>query len=63
MSEVIDLAEHQPHLTVLTDEAVHVVPVSLVRDWIRGVGEPPQDLVRTVLREWLEAIEGARRST
>ena len=61
MIEIADLSERQPHLTICTPGAVHVVPVTLVRDVIAG-RQPAEVLSELVLQriieEWLEAVSG-----
>ena len=58
-AEIHDLADHRPHLTIVADDGVHVMPVALVREVIAGE-KPSSTLAEPVLRriiaEWIERV-------
>jgi len=61
-ADVISLDEHRPHVTLLvqhTDgQAVHVIPVFVVRRWAEGsLPLPEPDLIRAFIGRWLDHIE------
>jgi hypothetical protein len=58
-AEIHDLADHRPHLTIVADDGVHVMPVALVREVITG--EKPSSIltepvVRRIIEEWLQQV-------
>lgn len=56
MSNLHDISERMPHLTVVADDGVHVLPRSAVQNVISGA-ECSQALtepvIRRILEEWL----------
>jgi len=60
---VLRLDDHRPHLTIMTvDGNAHVLPVSLVRDWIEGrrpivETDDWEIIVRTICKEWLDGLK------
>jgi len=62
MGDVINLEDHQPHICLPDDvtKVVHVIPVSLVREWAYGRAMLPTDpaLVRAIIWDWLCSYEG-----
>lgn len=53
---VINLEEYRPHLLIPTGNVMNVVPVALVEKWIAGEIEPPEDIVRWIISDWLKEI-------
>lgn len=57
MSEVTNLDEFRPHITVETaDNKVHVVPVSLVVEWSNSVYKVPADILKVIITDWLDSL-------
>ncbi|MCA4961013.1 hypothetical protein [Pseudomonas sp. Y24-6] len=58
-ADIHDIADQRPHLTVVADDGVHVLPCALVRSVIAGdkpsaiLSEP---VVRRVIEEWLQQV-------
>jgi hypothetical protein len=54
-----DLADHRPHLTVVADDGVHVIPLALMREIVSG-GKPSsiltEPVVRRIIAEWIERV-------
>lgn len=63
---VVELDEYRPHLVLSTlDGNAHCMPVSLIEDWITGrqriVDADDWEIVmRSVLKEWLQGLQGAK---
>ncbi|WP_454846077.1 hypothetical protein [Pseudomonas farris] len=58
-AEILDLADHRPHLTIVADNGIHVMPVALVREVIAG--EKPssiltESVLRRIIAEWIERV-------
>lgn len=66
MGDVVELDDARPHLTITGEDAVHVVPCLLIEEIISGKLPPAalicrergNDLVRAILREWYDSIDG-----
>lgn len=57
MTNVTNLNDHRPHVCVhVEDGNVHVMPVSLVKDWANGKYEPDPEVLKAILLEWLSMI-------
>lgn len=58
-ADVHDIADQRPHLTVVADDGVHVIPLALVREVVSG-GKPSSILtelvVRRIIAEWIERV-------
>ena len=58
-AEIHDLADHRPHLTVVANDGVHVIPVVLVQEVVSG-GKPSsiltEPVVRRIIEEWMEKV-------
>ncbi|UVK96467.1 hypothetical protein [Pseudomonas sp. B21-048] len=58
-AEIHDLADQRPHLVIVADDGVHVVPHALVREVIVGdksssiLTEP---VLRRIIEEWTERV-------
>lgn len=60
MAEPINLGERLPHVVVQTDGAVHVIPVTLLRDVIAGRTEASiltEPVLRRIVGEWLAFVQ------
>ena len=58
MADVINIADHKPHVCVSVENGdVHVVPVSLLLDWSNGCIEPDYEVLRAIILEWISLIE------
>ncbi len=55
--------DNRPHLVIQTFEGdAHVVPVSLIEDWIEGRrkitdADDWENLIRSILDEWLTVVK------
>lgn len=57
MGKVSNIDEFRPHVTVMTsDKNVHVIPVSLIEDWGKGLYTPPPEIMEVIIRDWLAFI-------
>ena len=58
---VVNLQERQPHVVincVREGGTVHVIPVSLIRDWCTGRAPLPEaQILRVIVREWMRQID------
>lgn len=54
-----DLTAEQPHITLPVGAEVYVIPVALVRDWIAGRDWPEPDIIKQIMREWLDSMEAS----
>ena len=62
MSNVVELDELQAHVVIQTPDAVHVVPVMTLRQFVSGhlslesidYGE---DMMRSITKSWLEMLK------
>lgn len=64
-AEIHDLADHRPHLTVVADDGVHVIPLALVHEVVSGARPPSiltEPVVRRIIAEWIEQISSSRYS-
>ncbi|WP_435036864.1 hypothetical protein [Pseudomonas neuropathica] len=58
-AEIHDIADKRPHLTVTSDDGVHVLPCELVRSVIAGdkasavLTEP---VLRRIIEEWFQKV-------
>lgn len=57
MMEVVDLSERQPHFCIADVKVVHVVPVSMVRNYVNGRAPLDDDLLRAIARDWMNSME------
>lgn len=62
MGTIIEISEKQPHLTINGKNAVHVLPVSLVRDVIEGRKCITQidewnDFLPAILTDYLDGLD------
>lgn len=61
MSNVTDIESAKPHVTLEVECGdVHVIPVSLVKNWATGRAEPPDDVVRAIIGDWLVMLENEK---
>lgn len=51
-----NLNEHQPHITITTQDNVHVVPVSLLRNIANGSHLADNDLIRAIASALLSEL-------
>jgi len=63
VSNVTAIQDHFPHLTIPAKKAVHVLPVSLIRDVIDGRKlileiEGWEDFLPVILDDYLKGLEG-----
>jgi len=61
-SNVTNIRDHYPHLTIPTNNSVHVLPVSLIRDVIDGRKlifeiEGWEDFLPVILNDYLKGLE------
>lgn len=61
MSNVVDLTELQAHVVIQTPDAVHVVPVMTLRQFVSGhlsleSIDDGEDILRTITQCWLESL-------
>jgi predicted transcriptional regulator len=59
MGEVLDIADHRPHLMVVASDAVHVIPQALIRDVVAGTQPSSiltEPVVQRIIEEWLESL-------
>lgn len=58
-ADIHDLADHRPHLTVVAEDGVHVIPLALVREVVSG-GKPSsiltEPVVRRIIAEWTKLV-------
>lgn len=62
-AQVTDLGERLPQVVVQTPNAVHVIPVSILRDVIAGRDSPSiltGPVLRRIVEEWLELTGPSR---
>ena len=52
-----DLNKHQPHITITTQDNVHVVPVSLLRNIANGSHLADNELVRLMAKIILDDMK------
>lgn len=52
-----NLNKHQPHITITTQDTVHVVPVSLLRNIANGNHLADNELVRLMAKIILDELE------
>ncbi len=58
-ADILDIADHRPHLMVVASDGVHVLPCELIQSVIEGkkpsaiLTEP---VVRRIIEEWLQMV-------
>lgn len=58
MSNVVDLDDMRPHVSLLVECGdVHVIPVELIKKWARGELVPQEDVIRAIINDWLFFLE------
>ena len=58
---VTDIDSARPHVALEVETGdVHVIPVSLVKDWATGRVTPPDDVVRAIIGDWLVMLENMK---
>ena len=62
MSEVINLGDLQAHVVIQTPDAVHVVPVMTLRQFVSGrlsleSIDDGEDMMRSITKSWLEMLK------
>ena len=62
MSNVVDLTELQAHVVIQTPDAVHVVPVMTLRQFVNGSLslesiDNGEDMMRSITNSWLEMLK------
>ena len=58
---VVDIDDHRPHLTINCIDTVHILPVGVLEDVIKGDKcftdiEGWQDLIKPILKDYLESL-------
>lgn len=55
---IVNLDEYRPHVVICTDDNVaHVIPQSIVEDWIKGISKPEGLIMRKIIEEWLRHLK------
>lgn len=54
---VTELDSYRPHVAIHSGETAHVIPVSLIEDWIEGKAELDVDVARAIMADWLRAVK------
>ena len=62
MTNVVDLTELQAHVVIQTPDAVHVVPVMTLRQFVSGhlsleSIDDGEDMMRSITESWLEMLK------
>lgn len=62
MNNVVDLTELQAHVVIQTPDAVHVVPVMTLRQFVNGSLslesiDDGEDMMRSITDSWLEMLK------
>lgn len=60
MPGLIMLDDQRPHLTVMAEDGVHVLPVALIEDVIKGSQETSvltDPVIRRIVEEWLDGVK------
>ena len=62
MTNVVSLAEMQAHVVIQTRDAVHVVPVAVLRGFCNGHVslesiDDGEDMMRSITESWLEMLK------
>ena len=62
MNNVVDLTELQAHVVIQTPDAVHVVPVMTLRQFVSGhlsleSIDDGEDMMRSITASWLEMLK------
>ena len=62
MNNVVDLTELQAHVVIQTPDAVHVVPVMTLRQFVNGSLslesiDDGEDMMRSITESWLEMLK------
>ena len=62
MNNVVDLTELQAHVVIQTPDAVHVVPVMTLRQFVSGSLslesiDDGEDMMRSITESWLEMLK------
>ena len=62
MNNVVDLTELQAHVVIQTPDAVHVVPVITLRQFVNGrlsleSIDDGEDMMRSITESWLEMLK------
>ena len=62
MNNVVDLTELQAHVVIQTPDAVHVVPVMTLRQFVSGrlsleSIDDGEDMMRSITESWLEMLK------
>ena len=62
MGEVINLGDLQAHVVIQTPDAVHVVPVMTLRQFVSGrlsleSIDDGEDMMRSITKSWLEMLK------
>ena len=62
MNNVVDLTELQAHVVIQTPDAVHVVPVVTLRQFVSGSLslesiDDGEDMMRSITESWLEMLK------
>lgn len=58
-ADILNIADHRPHLMVVASDGAHVIPHALVQSVIAGdkpssiLNEP---VVRRIIEEWLQQV-------
>jgi len=58
-ADIHDIADQRPHLTVLADDGVHVLPCDLVRSVIAGDRQSvilTEPVLRRIIEEWFQKV-------
>lgn len=58
-ADILDIADHRPHLMVVASDGVHVLPRELIQSVIEGKkpsGILTEPVVRRILEEWLQRV-------
>ena len=58
-AEIHDIADQCPHLTVMAEDGVHVLPCDLVRSVIAGYKSSTtltEPVLRRIIEEWFQRV-------
>ncbi|WP_085646735.1 MULTISPECIES: hypothetical protein [unclassified Pseudomonas] len=58
-ADIHDIADQRPHLTVVADDGVHVLPCDLVRSVIAGGQQSAiltEPVLRRIIEEWFQRV-------
>ncbi len=58
---IVNYEDYKPHVNIYTNDGnVHVLPESLIKDWVTGDKEPDAECMRRIIEEWINKLRALR---